>query len=61
MMPLITREVVSLLHTGGNETETADWATFGFLYGTIPTAAGVFVFATQYNLHVDLVINMYKY
>jgi len=55
VLPLITREIVSLLHAGGNASETQDLSTYGFLYGTFPAAPGVFVFATQYSLEVDLV------
>lgn len=51
----MTREVVSVLHVGVNSTDTLDLSTFGFLYGTFPAAPGVFVFATQYNIDIDLV------
>lgn len=59
MLPLVTREVVSLLHAGGNSSETLDLSTFGFLYGTFPTAPAVFVFSNQYNLETDLVRILY--
>ncbi|XP_066945138.1 lysosomal cholesterol signaling protein isoform X2 [Macrobrachium rosenbergii] len=55
ILPLVTREVVSLLHPGNNANETADYSNYGFLYGTFPTAPGVFVFASQYNLAIDLI------
>lgn len=54
-MPLVTREVVSILNAGYNTTETVDLSTFGFLYGTFPSAPAVFVFATQYALDIDLI------
>ncbi|XP_050702655.1 LOW QUALITY PROTEIN: integral membrane protein GPR155-like [Eriocheir sinensis] len=54
ILPLVTREVVSLLQPGSSANETADFSNYGFLYGTFPTAPGVFVFATQYNVAVDL-------
>ncbi|KAG0722565.1 Integral membrane protein GPR155 [Chionoecetes opilio] len=54
ILPLVTREVVSLLHPGNSPNETADFSNYGFLYGTFPTAPGVFVFATHYNVAVDL-------
>lgn len=54
-MPLITREVVNALHSGSNSSETLDLSTYGFFYGTFPTAPGVFVFATQYTIDIDLV------
>ncbi len=55
MMPLITREVVSQLKAGGNETETAELSNFGFLYGTFPTAPSVYVFAAKYNVAMDVI------
>ncbi|XP_046388292.1 integral membrane protein GPR155 [Ischnura elegans] len=54
-LPLVTREVVSILHAGVNATDTLDLSTYGFLYGTFPAAPGVFVFSTQYALDVDLI------
>ncbi|KAF4533331.1 hypothetical protein B566_EDAN004452 [Ephemera danica] len=55
VLPLVNREVVSLLKPGFNDSETLDFSTYGFLYGTFPAAPGVFVFATQYNIDVDLI------
>ncbi|XP_049954684.1 integral membrane protein GPR155 [Schistocerca serialis cubense] len=55
VLPLITREVVSLFHAGENSTDTLDLSTYGFLYGTFPSAPGVFVFATQYSVDIDLI------
>lgn len=49
------REVVSILRPGLNDSDTLDFSTYGFLYGTFPSAPGVFVFATQYNVDIDLV------
>lgn len=54
-LPLITREVVSVIHAGVNESDTEDLSTYGFLYGTFPAAPGVFVFATQYGVEMDLI------
>ncbi|XP_045108843.1 integral membrane protein GPR155-like isoform X3 [Portunus trituberculatus] len=54
ILPLVTREVVTLLQPGTSANETVDFSNYGFLYGTFPTAPGVFVFATQYNVAVDL-------
>ncbi|KAL3271094.1 hypothetical protein HHI36_021590 [Cryptolaemus montrouzieri] len=54
-MPLVTREVVSILNSGYNVTDTVDLSMFGFLYGTFPSAPAVFVFATQYTLDIDLI------
>ncbi|XP_065335026.1 lysosomal cholesterol signaling protein [Cloeon dipterum] len=55
VLPLVAREVVSIIKPGVNETDTLDYSTFGFLYGTFPAAPGVFVFATQYNVDIDLI------
>lgn len=55
ILPLVTREIVSLLKPGANANETSDFANYGFLYSTFPTAPGVFVYAMQYNVAVDLV------
>lgn len=55
VMPLVTRETVSLLHSGQNVSDTLDLANFGFLYGTFPTAPGVFVYAAKYNVAADMV------
>ena len=54
-MPLVTREIVTLIKPGVNANETADFSNFGFLYGTFPTAPGVFVYSTHYNVAPDLV------
>ena len=56
MLPLVTREFVSLLKPGGDDVEvTEDFSNFGFLYGTFPTAPSVFVFAAHYNVQPDLI------
>ncbi|KAJ8984141.1 hypothetical protein NQ317_017791 [Molorchus minor] len=55
VLPLVTREVISIANAGFNKSETLDLSTYGFLYGTFPSAPTVFVFATQYNIDVDLV------
>jgi predicted permease len=55
VLPLVTREVISILHPGFNASETVDLSTYGFLYGTFPSAPTVFVFASQYLIDVDLV------
>ena len=57
VLPLVTRELVSLLQSGvSSSNETSDLSDFGFLYGTFPTAPGVFVYSTQFNVDPDLVI-----
>jgi len=51
----VIHEVVSLIHPGTDASETLDLSTYGFLYGVFPAAPGVFVFATQYSIDIDLV------
>ncbi|KAK0178661.1 hypothetical protein PV327_007533 [Microctonus hyperodae] len=54
-LPLIIRESVILLNAGTNETDTTDLSTYGFLYGTIPTAPTLFIFSLRYNVDIDLI------
>jgi predicted permease len=55
VLPLVTRELVSVLQAGADVNETIDLSNYGFLYGTFPTAPGVFVYSTQFNVDADLV------
>lgn len=48
--PLVTRELVNLLWAGGSARDQKDFSNFGFLYGMLPMAPSVFIFATQYEL-----------
>lgn len=57
-MPVVAREVTSLVFrsVGMNGTDSdTEISNFAFLYGTLPAAPGVFVYATSYNIEVDLV------
>lgn len=56
-MPLVIRQAVNITNAGSNFTETTDLSTFGFLYGTFPSAPGVFAVASHYNTEIDLVSN----
>ena len=38
------------MNAGGNDNETEALSNYGFLYGTIPTAPSVFVYATNYAI-----------
>ncbi len=50
------REIVCLfLQNIDDKITRFDLTTFSFLYGTIPSAPGVFVYATAYGLDIDLV------
>ncbi|XP_058789020.1 integral membrane protein GPR155 [Phymastichus coffea] len=55
VLPLVIRESVILLNAGENATDTSDLSTFGFLYGTIPTAPALFIFTLRYNIDIDLI------
>lgn len=55
VLPLVIRESIILLNAGDNVTETTDLSTYGFLYGTIPTAPALFIFTLRYNLDIDLI------
>ncbi|KAL1139841.1 hypothetical protein AAG570_006818 [Ranatra chinensis] len=57
MLPVVVREVTSLiLHASSvNSSASTDMSNYGFLYGTLPAAPGVFVYATSYALDVDLI------
>lgn len=51
------REMVALfLQRSASKDDMLDLTTFSFLYGTLPSAPGVFVYATAYALDIDLVI-----
>lgn len=54
VLPLVIRESIVLLNAGENATDTQDLSTYGFLYGTIPTAPALFIFTLRYNLEIDL-------
>ncbi|KAI4494469.1 hypothetical protein M0802_008961 [Mischocyttarus mexicanus] len=55
VLPLIIRESIILLNAGANVTDTRDLSTYGFLYGTIPTAPALFIFTLRYNVEIDLI------
>lgn len=53
--PLLLRQIVNLLDVGSTAAETKAFGSFGFLYGMLPTAPSVFVFAAQYELPTAVV------
>lgn len=55
VLPITMRQTVNVMNAGANATETTDLGTFGFLYGTLPAAPGVYVIASQYSMEMDLV------
>ncbi|OQV19085.1 Integral membrane protein [Hypsibius exemplaris] len=54
-LPLITQAITSQLRPESNFNSTQAYANFAFLYGSIPPAPTVFVFATQYGQEVETV------
>ena len=56
VLPLVTNQLVYALDPGrGNDTLTDTYASFGFLYGSIPTAPTVFLYATHYQESINMV------
>lgn len=62
VVPLVFRQVVynflTIFPTAFSTNGTASvesYSTFAFLYGTVPSAPGVFVYATSYNIDVELI------
>lgn len=47
--------MVNIMRAGANYSDTTDLSTYAFLYGTFPSAPGVFVIATQYQTDIDLI------
>merc|ERR1719410_1806810 len=55
VLPIISREIVYQLDAGRDVNETIDLSNYAFLYGPIPPAPSVFVYATKYGLLPDTV------
>ncbi|XP_025413139.1 integral membrane protein GPR155 [Sipha flava] len=58
VLPLVIREITSIcLGKFGSLSahDSLDLSMFGFLYGMIPSAPAVFVYASAYNLEMDLI------
>lgn len=55
MLPLVIRQTITLMNPGSSLNDTTDLSTYGFLYGTFPSAPGAFVIANQYDAEVGLV------
>jgi len=55
VLPIISREIVSQLGAGKDANETLDLSNYAFLYGTIPTAPSVFVYASNYGVLPDMI------
>ena len=55
VLPILAREAVSQFEAGTTANETLDLSNYAFLYGTIPTAPSVFVYATNYGVVPDTI------
>ena len=55
-MPLICRELVELLDTGPTSSlNRSSLSNYAFLYGVFPTAPSVAIYASQYNMELEVV------
>ncbi|KAF5404199.1 hypothetical protein PHET_02217 [Paragonimus heterotremus] len=50
ILPFVTRELVVQMMPASKANETLRYSTFGFLYGAIPTAPPVYLFAAKYQV-----------
>uniref|UniRef100_A0A673VI87 G protein-coupled receptor 155 n=1 Tax=Suricata suricatta TaxID=37032 RepID=A0A673VI87_SURSU len=55
VLPLLCREMVELLDKGGSVVNHTSLSNYAFLYGVFPVAPGVAIFATQFNMEVEIV------
>ncbi|XP_039195234.1 integral membrane protein GPR155 isoform X2 [Crotalus tigris] len=55
LMPLLCREMVELLDKSQTLVNHTSLSNYAFLYGVFPTAPGVAIFATQFNMEVEVI------
>uniref|UniRef100_UPI00398F3DD1 lysosomal cholesterol signaling protein-like isoform X1 n=1 Tax=Pristiophorus japonicus TaxID=55135 RepID=UPI00398F3DD1 len=55
ILPLISREMVELLDNGNTEANYTSLSNYAFLYGVFPTAPSVAIYASQYNMEIEIV------
>ncbi|KAG1672319.1 Integral membrane protein GPR155 [Nymphon striatum] len=56
ILPLIAKQVtLALVKCDGNGTSSCGYANFAYLYGTVPTAPTVFVYATTFQTSVEII------
>uniref|UniRef100_A0A8D0DXJ1 G protein-coupled receptor 155 n=1 Tax=Salvator merianae TaxID=96440 RepID=A0A8D0DXJ1_SALMN len=55
LMPLLCREMVELLDKGDSSVNHTSLSNYAFLYGVFPAAPGVAIFATQFNMEVEII------
>ncbi|XP_044525716.1 integral membrane protein GPR155 isoform X2 [Gracilinanus agilis] len=55
VMPLLCRAMVELLDKTGGLVNHTSLSNYAFLYGVFPVAPGVAIFATQFNMEVEII------
>nr|XP_008117436.1 PREDICTED: integral membrane protein GPR155 isoform X3 [Anolis carolinensis] len=55
LMPLLCREMVELLDKSSSLVNHTSLSNYAFLYGVFPAAPGVAIFATQFNMEVEVI------
>lgn len=55
VLPLLCREMVEVLDKGNSVVNHTSLSNYAFLYGVFPVAPGVAIFATQFNMEVEIV------
>uniref|UniRef100_A0A8C7AXA2 G protein-coupled receptor 155 n=1 Tax=Neovison vison TaxID=452646 RepID=A0A8C7AXA2_NEOVI len=55
VLPLLCREMVELLDKGDSIVNHTSLSNYAFLYGVFPVAPGVAIFATQFNMEVEII------
>ncbi|XP_062972438.1 lysosomal cholesterol signaling protein isoform X2 [Elgaria multicarinata webbii] len=55
LMPLLCREMVELLDKNNSVVNHTSLSNYAFLYGVFPAAPGVAIFATQFNMEVEVI------
>ncbi|XP_051786578.1 integral membrane protein GPR155 isoform X3 [Erpetoichthys calabaricus] len=55
VMPLICREMVELLDRNSSTGNHTSLSNYAFLYGVFPTAPSVAIYASQYNMELEIV------
>ncbi|XP_016061770.1 PREDICTED: integral membrane protein GPR155 isoform X2 [Miniopterus natalensis] len=55
VLPLLCREMVEVLDKGDSAVNHTSLSNYAFLYGVFPVAPGVAIFATQFNMEVEII------
>ena len=53
------RGLVKLFEVGGSDKLNEDWSVFGFIYGTIPAAPAVVIYASAFGIQEDMVNTLF--